>query len=53
VELVLEVDDLDAGLERIVLAGWPLEEDLAAQPWRLRDFRLPDPAGYFWRATTR
>jgi lactoylglutathione lyase len=53
VELVLEVDDLDADHERIVLTGWPLEEDLTAQPWGLRDFRLLDPAGYFWRVTTR
>lgn len=52
VELVLEVDDLDAERERIVAAGWPLDDDLTEQPWGLRDFRLLDPDGYYWRITT-
>jgi predicted enzyme related to lactoylglutathione lyase len=52
VELVLEVDDLDAERERIVAAGWPLSADLTEQSWGLRDFRLLDPDGYYWRITT-
>jgi catechol 2,3-dioxygenase-like lactoylglutathione lyase family enzyme len=28
-------------------------EDLADRPWGLRDFRLLDPSGYYWRITSR
>jgi len=53
VELVLEVDDLDEEHARVTVAGWPLAEDLADRPWGLRDFRLLDPSGYYWRITGR
>jgi lactoylglutathione lyase len=52
-ELVLEVDDLDAEYGRITATGYPLAEDLAEQSWGLRDFRLLDPSGYYWRLTNR
>jgi catechol 2,3-dioxygenase-like lactoylglutathione lyase family enzyme len=52
VELVLEVDDLEAEHARIVAAGWPLHDELCDRPWGLRDFRLLDPDGYYWRITT-
>jgi catechol 2,3-dioxygenase-like lactoylglutathione lyase family enzyme len=52
VELVLEVDDLDAERARVAAAGWPVTEDLAMRPWGLRDFRVLDPDGYYWRITT-
>lgn len=51
VELVLEVDDLIACRERVREQGWPIEEDLTDRPWGLRDFRLLDPSGYYWRIT--
>ena len=53
VELVLEVDDLDEEHARVTAARWPLAEDLAGRPWGLRDFRLLDPSGYYWRITSR
>jgi lactoylglutathione lyase len=53
VELVLEVDDVVAEHDRIVAAGWPLEEDLQRRVWGLTDFRILDPAGYFLRITDR
>ncbi|MFY9652455.1 MAG: VOC family protein [Trebonia sp.] len=53
VELVLEVDDLDEEYARVTATGWPLAEDLAGRPWGLRDFRLLDPSGYYWRVTGR
>jgi catechol 2,3-dioxygenase-like lactoylglutathione lyase family enzyme len=53
VELVLEVDDLEADRARVAAAGWPVAEDIAPRPWGLRDFRLLDPDGYYWRVTTR
>jgi predicted enzyme related to lactoylglutathione lyase len=53
VELVLEVDDVAAELDRVVAAGWPLEVDLQDRPWGLRDFRILDPAGYYLRITSR
>ncbi|MFG2044015.1 VOC family protein [Dactylosporangium sp. NPDC048998] len=32
-ELVLEVDDVAEARERVVRAGWPLEDDLTSRPW--------------------
>ena len=52
-ELVLEVDDVAAERDRIVAAGWPLEQDLQDRPWGLTDFRILDPAGYYLRVTSR
>ena len=51
VELVLEVDDVDAELERVRMSGWPIDEQLQERPWGLRDFRLIDPSGYYLRLT--
>ena len=53
VELVLEVDDVGGERDRVVAAGWPLEQDLQDQPWGLTDFRIIDPAGYYLRVTSR
>lgn len=52
VELVLEVGDLELERDRIVAAAWPLTDDIIRQPWGLRDFRLLDPDGHYWRITT-
>jgi lactoylglutathione lyase len=38
-ELVLEVDDVDAERDRVVAAGWTLDADLGDREWGLRDFR--------------
>jgi lactoylglutathione lyase len=53
VELVLEVDDVGAERDRVVAAGWPLNEDLQLRPWGLTDFRVLDPDGYYLRITNR
>ncbi len=53
VELVLEVDDVDAERDRVRSSGWTLEQDLSERPWGLRDFRLLDPDGYYLRITER
>lgn len=53
VELVLESDDLDAARRRVADEGWPIDEDLTNRPWGLRDFRVLDPSGYYWRLTER
>jgi uncharacterized glyoxalase superfamily protein PhnB len=53
VEIVLEVDDVAAAHERVLAAGYPLEQDLQRRPWGLTDFRLHDPAGYYLRITSR
>ena len=53
VELVLEVDDLEADRQRVARSGWPVVEDITERPWGLSDFRLLDPSGYYWRITTR
>jgi uncharacterized glyoxalase superfamily protein PhnB len=39
--------------DRVVAAGWPLEQDLQDRPWGLTDFRVIDPAGYYLRVTSR
>jgi catechol 2,3-dioxygenase-like lactoylglutathione lyase family enzyme len=51
VELVLEVADLEAERDRMA-AVWALSEEITSRPWGLRDFRLLDPDGYYWRITT-
>lgn len=53
VELVLEVDDLQAERDRVGAEGWPVAEEISERPWGLRDFRVLDPDGYYWRITTR
>lgn len=53
VELVLEVDAVSQERSRVVAADWPLVEDLTDRSWGLTDFRLLDPAGYYWRITNR
>ena len=52
-ELVLEVDDITAERDRVLAAGWPLDDDLHDQSWGLRDFRILDPDGYYVRITNR
>jgi lactoylglutathione lyase len=52
-ELVLEVNDVDAERDRVVSAGWPLDDDLGDREWGLRDFRVLDPDGYYLRITNR
>jgi lactoylglutathione lyase len=51
VELVLEVADLDAARARVSGEGWAIDEELQHRPWGLRDFRVLDPSGYYWRVT--
>jgi predicted enzyme related to lactoylglutathione lyase len=53
VEIVLEVDDLQAERDRVHRAGWPVAQDITLQPWGRRDFRLLDPNGYYLRLTER
>lgn len=53
IELVIEVDDLEAERNFIVEKGWKLEDDIQLQAWGLRDFRLLCPDGYYFRFTTR
>jgi lactoylglutathione lyase len=53
VELVLEVEDVLGELDYVRRQGWPVEEDLVARPWGLRDFRVLDPNGYYLRITER
>lgn len=53
IELVLEVDDLDAEHDRVVAGGWPIEEPRQDRPWGLTDFRILDPAGHYLRITNR
>ena len=52
VELVLEVEDVDAERACVEQAGWPLVEDLTDRPWGLRDFRITDPDGHYLRITS-
>jgi hypothetical protein len=49
VELVLEVDDLDAALRRVEEAGHALADGLQPRPRRRRDFPIVDPGGYYVR----
>lgn len=51
VEIVLEVDDLDAAYRSCLEAG-AVVEGLTDRPWGLPDFRIADPDGYYVRLTT-
>jgi catechol 2,3-dioxygenase-like lactoylglutathione lyase family enzyme len=51
VELVVEVDDLDAAFER-ARSQWPIEVTLGLRPWGRRDFRVVDPDGFYVRVTS-
>jgi len=53
VELVLEVDDVQATYEHVLAERWPRSSELGRQPWGLTDFRVLDPDGYYWRVTSR
>ena len=53
VEIVLEVDDLDAYHAQILASGYEVFEPLRERPWGLRDFRVIDPDGYYLRITSR
>lgn len=53
IEIVLEVDGIDALYAHVCTQGWPVVSPLQQQPWGLMDFRLVDPDGYYLRLTTR
>jgi lactoylglutathione lyase len=53
VEIVLEVDDIEATYQHVVSEKWPRSAELMPRPWGLTDFRLLDPDGYYWRVTSR
>ena len=44
-DLSVEVDDLDAALQRVKDAGIPLEYGPADEPWGVRRFYVRDPFG--------
>lgn len=50
-EVVLRVEDVEAELDRVRAAGWPIEDDLVARPWGMTDFRIFDPTGQYLRIT--
>lgn len=53
IEIVLEVDAVDALYAHVCAQGWPLASPLQQQPWGLTDFRLVDPDGYYLRLTAK
>ncbi len=52
VEVVLEVDDVNAMFERVRRSGHLILEPLQERPWGLTDFRIADPDGYYLRITS-
>ncbi|MFT4435693.1 VOC family protein [Caballeronia sp. 15715] len=44
-DLSIEVDDVDAALERMKAAGFPIEYGPADEPWGVRRFYVRDPFG--------
>lgn len=53
VEIVLEVDEVEAVHDRVSATGHPVLEPLQKRPWGLTDFRIADPDGYYLRLTSR
>lgn len=52
IEIVLEVDDVDARHAHAQWQNWPVTP-LQRQPWGLVDFRIIDPDGYYLRVTSK
>lgn len=52
VEIVLEVDDLQASYQRATAAQARIVSPMKARPWGATDFRLVDPDGYYIRVTS-
>ena len=52
VEIVLEVNDIEAMYAHVLSTNWPLSSELKRRPWGKTDFRLLDPDGYYWRIST-
>jgi catechol 2,3-dioxygenase-like lactoylglutathione lyase family enzyme len=44
-DLSIEVDDVDAALDRVKKAGFPIEYGPADEPWGVRRFYVRDPFG--------
>jgi catechol 2,3-dioxygenase-like lactoylglutathione lyase family enzyme len=52
VEVVIEVEDVDALWSNAEAQGIPIVKPLQERPWNARDFRVADPDGYFIRFTS-
>jgi lactoylglutathione lyase len=52
VELIFEVDDVNAYYDRFAGQAYPLEQGLVTRSWGSRDFRVYDPDGYYLRITS-
>ncbi len=53
VEVVVEVDDVDALHAAARERGIDIVKPLQLRPWAARDFRVADPDGYFIRFTSK
>lgn len=53
VEIVFDVDDIDAFYEEVKATGYPIHEELKRRKHNLTDFRIVDPDGYYLRPTSR
>lgn len=51
VEIVLEVQDLDAAFQRVDARHVKVLSKIQKRPWGARDFRIADPDGYYLRLT--
>ncbi|MFC1997501.1 VOC family protein [Chloroflexota bacterium] len=53
VEIVLDVNDIEAMYDQVLSKNWPLSGELQRQPWGSTDFRILDPDGYYWLISSR
>lgn len=51
IEIVLEVENIEADYAQVQREGWQIADTLARRPWGLRDFRVLDPNGFYIRVT--
>ena len=51
IEIVLEVEDVQAAYAQVQAEQWHIADSLAARPWGLQDFRVLDPNGFYIRIT--
>lgn len=51
IEIVLEVEDVEATYAQVQAEQGHIADTLAQRPWGLRDFRVFDPDGFYIRVT--
>lgn len=53
VEVILVSDNIEKLYKYVLERNYPIESELKLQYWRMKDFRIIDPDGYYLRLTSK